>query len=99
MYALKFGDLKVGFYDSKTLDPAGWRPFLPNPAFDERTLRDIRWGAKIVAGFSDQLIRAAVEQGRLSDPRAEEYLVRTMIERRDIIVRRWLGASYVASTH
>jgi hypothetical protein len=89
----------VGFYDSKTLDPAGWRPFLPNPAFDERTLRDIRWGAKIVAGFSDQLIRAAVEQGRLSDPRAEEYLVRTMIERRDIIVRRWLGASYVASTH
>jgi len=82
----------VGFYDSKTFDPAGWRPFLPNPAFDERTLRDIRWGAKIVAGFDDELIRAAVKQARLSDPRAEEYLVRTMIERRDIIVRRWLGA-------
>jgi hypothetical protein len=87
----------VGFYDAKTFDPAGWRPFLPNPAFDERTLRDIRWGAKIVAGFSDELIRAAVEQGELSDRRAEDYLVRTMIERRDIIVRRWLGASYVAS--
>jgi hypothetical protein len=87
----------VGYYESKTFDPAGWRPFLPNPAFDERTLRDIRWGAKIVAGFSDELIRAAVHQGKLSDPRAEDYLVRTIIERRDLIVRRWLGASYVAS--
>jgi hypothetical protein len=82
----------VGFYDSKPFDPAGWRPFLPNPAFDDRTLRDIRWGARIVSGFSDELIRAAVAQGKLSDPRAEEYLVRTMIERRDIIVRHWLGA-------
>jgi len=87
----------VGFYDSKTFDPEGWRPFLPNPAFDDRTLRDIRWGARIVAGFSDELIRAAVAQGKLSNPRAEEYLVRTMIERRDIIVRKWLGTSSVAS--
>jgi len=50
-----------------------------------------------VAGFSDELIRAAVAQGKLSNPRAEEYLVRTMIERRDIIVRKWLGTSSVAS--
>jgi hypothetical protein len=86
----------IGFIESKTFDPAGWRPFLPNPAFDERSPRDIRWGARIVAGFSDELIRAAVKQGKLSDPRAEEYLVRVLIERRDKIAKHWLGDSAVA---
>ena len=88
----------VGFYDSKTFDPAGWRPFLPNPAFDERTLRDIRWGVRIVGGFRDDLIRAAVKQAQFSDPRAEEYLVRTMIERRDMMVQRWIGPPVEALT-
>ena len=80
----------VGFIDSKTFDPSTWRPFLPNPAFDEKTERDIRWGARIVAGFDEPLIRAAVHAGQLSDPRAEEYLVRVLLERRDMLVRRWL---------
>jgi hypothetical protein len=80
----------VGFIDSKTFDVSDWRPFLPNPAFDERTERDIRWGARIVAGFDEPLVRAAVRAGQLSDPRAEEYLVRVLLERRDMLVRRWL---------
>jgi hypothetical protein len=81
----------VGFIDSKTFDPDGWKPFLPNPAFDERTDRDVRWGARIVAAFTDEHIRAAVAEGRYSDPRAAEYLTRILIERRDKIVRHWLG--------
>jgi len=81
----------IGFFESRTFDPERWRPFLPNPAFDQRTERDIVWGARIVAGFSDELIRAAVERGRYSDPRAIEYLARTLIERRDKIARRWLS--------
>ena len=82
----------VGFIDSRTFDPGAWRPYLPNPAFDQRTERDIKWGARIVAAFTDQHIRAAVEQGQYSDPRATEYLVRILEERRDKIVRRWLTA-------
>jgi hypothetical protein len=80
----------IGFIDSETFDPEDWKPFLPNPAFDERTPRDARWGARIVAGFDEPLIRAAVKTGQLSDPRAEDYLVRIMLERRDKIVRQWL---------
>jgi hypothetical protein len=80
----------VGFIESETFDPGDWRPYLPNPAFDERTERDIKWGARIVAAFTNEHIRAAVEQGRYSDPRATEYLVRILEERRDKIVRRWL---------
>jgi hypothetical protein len=80
----------AGYFETGTFDPDGWRPFLPNPAFDERTERDVRWGARIVAGFSDDLIRAAVDRGRYSDPRVAEYLVRALLERRDQLVRRWL---------
>jgi hypothetical protein len=80
----------VGFVESEVFDPGGWKPFLPNPAFDVRTDRDARWGAMIVAGFSDEHIRAAVAMGRYSDPRASEYLTRILIERRDRIAARWL---------
>jgi hypothetical protein len=80
----------IGFIASTNFDPVDWRPDYPNPAFDERTDRDVRWGARIVAGFTDEHIRAAVAQARYSDPRASEYLTRTLIERRDILVRHWL---------
>jgi hypothetical protein len=82
----------IGFIDSETFDPGTWRPEYPNPAFDERTERDIRWGARIVAAFTDEHIHAAVAQGRYSDPRAAAYLARVLIERRDKIVQRWLSA-------
>ena len=64
---------------------------MANPAFDERTERDVRWGARIVAGFTDDLIRAAVESAQYSDPRATDYLTRVLIDRRDAIRARWLS--------
>lgn len=82
----------VGCIDSETFDPSDWRPYMSNPAFDDKTKRDIRWGARIVAAFTDEHIRAAVEQGRYSDPRATEYLVSVLKARRDKIVQRWLTA-------
>ena len=87
----------VGFIDSEVFDPAAWRPFLPNPAFDERTERDVRWGARIVAAFSDAHIQAAVDAGRYSDPRAAAYLVRILEERRDKLVKRWLPDALAAA--
>lgn len=83
----------VGRYESQVFDPVEWRPDYPNPAFDERTRRDIVWGARIVASFSDDLIRAAVEEAQYSDPRATEYMTRVLIERRDKIARAWLGGA------
>ena len=87
----------VGYIESATFDPQQWRPYYPNPAFDERTERDVRWGARIVAAFTDAHIRAAVAQGRYSNPRAAEYLTQVLIERRDRIVARWLGAGAIGS--
>jgi hypothetical protein len=84
----------VGFVESNVFDPGGWRPDYPNPAFDDRTVRDIRWGATIVAGFTDEHIRAAVAAAHYTDPRAAEYITRVLIERRDKLVHRWLGTNH-----
>jgi hypothetical protein len=80
----------VGRVDARSFDPVGWRPDYPNPAFDERTVRDVRWGARIVAGFTDEHIRAAVRMGQYADPHAAAYVTRVLIERRDKIVNAWL---------
>jgi hypothetical protein len=87
----------VGYIESAEFDPVEWRPDYPNPAFDDRTVRDVLWGARILAAFTDEHIRAAVEAGRYSDPRATEYITRTLIERRDKIVRAWLPAGEAAA--
>ena len=81
----------VGMVEAKEFDPESWRPDYPNPAFDERTERDIQWGARILAGFTDEHIKAAVSRARFTDPRAAAYLTQVLIERRDKLVARWLG--------
>ena len=81
----------VGFVEGDRFEPRSWRPDFPNPAFDERTLRDIRWGARIVAAFDDDHIRAAVRAAQYTDPRATEYLTNVLIQRRDKLARQWLG--------
>ena len=52
---------------------------------------DAFWGARLVSRFSDQAIRAIVESAGYDDPQAVEYLVNTLIRRRDIVARRWLN--------
>lgn len=81
----------IGFVESKVFHPGNWRPDYPNPAFDEGTRRDNQWGARIVAGFTDDHIRAAVGAAHYSDPRTSEAIVQVLIERRDKLVQRWLG--------
>ena len=45
---------------------------LPEPRLRRPHGRDIRWGAKIVAGFTDEHIRAAVASAHYTDPRAAD---------------------------
>ena len=65
----------VGFVEAAVFDPEHWRPDYPNPAFDERTVRDIRWGARIVAAFTDVVRKPpaarAWDTHRCSCPRFE----------------------------
>jgi hypothetical protein len=80
----------VGRFEADFFDPVAWRPEYPNPAFDNMRPDDAFWGARLVARFSDAAIRAIVAKARYSDPAATEYIAKTLIARRDKVLRTWL---------
>ncbi len=80
----------VGNFEAGTFRPERWKPNYPIMAFDNLTAVDAYWGARIVLSFTDAQIRAAVESAEYSDKAAAEYLVQTLIERRERIGRHWL---------
>jgi len=79
----------AGNFESKRYNPGDFRTLIPQAAFREMTDRDAYWGAKIVASFSDAQIAAAVGAVSYEDPRARDFLARTLIERRDKTVTYW----------
>jgi hypothetical protein len=81
----------VGYFESEIFQPNKFDPIMPNPAFDEMTYRDAFWGAKIVMSFRDENLKALIDAGQYSDPNAREYLLKTLIERRDKIGRHWFA--------
>ncbi len=81
----------TGYFESEIFTPQSWVPTYPNPAFENMTLRDAYWGTRIVASFTDEDIKTVVGTGLLSNPEAEAYLIKTLIERRDKIVSYWFG--------
>ena len=81
----------VGYFTSMYFEPEDWVMVHPNPAYEYRTDRDGFWGAKRVMAFTDDDVRALVATGKLTDPDAEEYLVQTLLSRRDEIGRYWFN--------
>jgi hypothetical protein len=79
----------IGFYSDALFEPGDWAPTRPNPAFNRMTVRDAYWGAKLVDSFSEEQIRTAVREGRLTDPRAEESLIQAILERQRATLSYW----------
>ncbi|MBI3312988.1 MAG: hypothetical protein HYZ83_01980, partial [Candidatus Omnitrophica bacterium] len=83
----------VGYFDNRYFDPGRFKVGLPNYAFKDLTHADAFWAAKIMMSFSDDDIRAAVKAGELSNSEDTDYLVKTLIERRDMIGKYWFKRS------
>jgi len=81
----------VGRIEADFFQPERWKPEYPNPAFDNVRPDDAFWAARRLAEISDDTIRAVVETGAYTDPRATEYLTGVLIKRRDKILARWLN--------
>jgi hypothetical protein len=82
----------VGLYEASSYDPAGWKastqvylPLLTADRFDKF------WGAKILIRFTREQLRAVVETARLTDPRATDYLVDTLVTRQRATARHWFS--------
>lgn len=79
----------IGYFSARHFDPDDYAFIIPNPAFQKATELDEFWAAKIVMSFSDEQIRAVVETAQYENPEDEEYMINTLIARRDIIGRYW----------
>lgn len=80
----------VGLFDARSFDPISWKPTYPNRAFLRMDREDAFWAAKQVAAFTEADIRAIVETGEYSDPRATDWVTRCLIERANKVVKAWL---------
>jgi len=84
-------DSIFGYYTARDFDPEKWRGGYPNPAFDNMSEHDGAWAARIIARFTDEHLRAAVDVGDFTDPAQSAYLVEQLIGRRDLILRRYFA--------
>lgn len=84
--------LAIGAFAAEPFDPWTWKEAYPFWPFREADLADHYWGAKILMRFDRPRVEAAVAAGRLSDPAAAEYLVDTLMARREAIGAAFLEA-------
>jgi len=81
----------VGGFDYVAFQPDDWKPDYPNQAFRNRLPDDEFWAAKQVMALSDEQIRGIVKVAQYSDPRAEDYITKALIARRDKIGRHYFA--------
>jgi hypothetical protein len=80
-----------GDFSTRDFAPEDWHGGYPNPAFSRMVESDGAWAARKIARFRDEHVGAAVAIGKYTDPEDGPYLTRTLIARRDIVLRRYLG--------
>jgi hypothetical protein len=74
---------------ARGFDPSRWTSDEPYAPFVEADRYDKFWGAAILSRFTPAQIRAAVEAAQFSDPRATEYITKTLLARQRAIVAHW----------
>src|SRR5262245_41247213 len=81
----------LGNIEADFFEPMKWKTEYPQPAFNQMDAADAFWAASIASRFSDEMIKAIVATGELSDPEAARYLTDVIIRRRDKVVRCWIA--------
>jgi hypothetical protein len=81
----------VGRFDAATFEPDKWTPRYDLAPLANRLPDDTFWAARLVMAFSDADIRAIVETGEYSDPKAASWIADCLIERRNRIGRTYFS--------
>lgn len=81
----------VGNYEADFFEPQNWKTEYPNPAFLRLDAADAFWAARLASRFTDDILRAVVKTGQLSDPKAEAYVTDALIKRRNKVVTYWIA--------
>lgn len=81
----------VGYFDNRHFPEAHYKVQLPYEAFKRLTRADGFWAAKQIMAFSDDDIRAMVSAGKISSKESVDDIVKTLIERRNLIGQYWFS--------
>jgi len=79
----------IGYFDAEHFDPDAWKPVYPALPFEQATLRDCLWGARLVASLRESDLRAVAAAAAWTDPAAGERLVRILEARQRKIAERY----------
>jgi hypothetical protein len=80
-----------GYFSVRDFEPETWKGGYGNPAFMRMQERDAAWASRKIARFRDEHVAASVKIGKYTDPEDTDYLIKTLVQRRDIILRRYLS--------
>ena len=76
--------------DHSKWDPEAWWPHITNAAFRHMRPDDTFWAATKIAAISEDMIRAAVEEGQFGYLEAKQFLAQAIIDRRLRILQTFL---------
>ena len=76
--------------DHSKWDPETWWPHITNAAFRHMRPDDTFWAATKLAAISEDMIRAAVAEGKFGDAESEQFLAKAIIDRRLRILQTFL---------
>jgi len=81
---------EVGIFSTRDFDPGEWKPSFRVMPFDNMTEQDAAWATRIILSLTEDELHAIVNTAEYTNPRATEYILKTLLERRQLIVRHWL---------
>jgi hypothetical protein len=81
----------VGNIEGDFFEPGQWKTEYPQPAFGQMDAADAFWAASIASRFTNDMIKAIVDTGELSNPDNARFLTDVIIKRRDKVVAYWIG--------
>jgi len=81
---------EIGIFSAKDFDPGDWKPSVHVMPFDNMTHDDAFWATRIMLSFSEDELLKIVETAQYSNPKATDYMLRTLLDRREMVVRHWL---------
>jgi hypothetical protein len=76
--------------DHSKWDPETWWPHITNAAFRHMRPDDTFWAASKLAAISEDMIRAAVAEGKFDDAESEKFLATAISDRRLRILQTFL---------
>lgn len=81
----------LGTFMAETFSPDSYRTAYRYGPYTRVTEADAAWGARILSRMSPALIRAVIGEAQLSDPAIAAELERTLLGRREKLLRRYLN--------